>query len=174
MIGPLLGLLALLLILSLILWAASYRLRRASGVPVGALVYRDTDRPAEPLFSSPYRLTGKPDYLLRQGRHRIPVEVKPGRWGDAPRPGDRLQLAAYCLLVEEADASPPPFGYIVYANTTFRVAYTPALRQELLNRLGQMRAALQATDVDRDHHDAWRCRACGFRERCEQRMKAEG
>lgn len=170
MIGPILGLLALLLILSLILWAASYRLRRASGVPVGALVYRDTDRPAEPLFSSHYRLTGKPDYLLRQGKHRIPVEVKPGRRGDTPRPGDRLQLAAYCLLVEETDDSPPPFGYIVYANATFRVAYTPALRQELLTQLDQMRDDLKAANVDRDHHDAWRCRVCGFRERCEQRI----
>jgi hypothetical protein len=47
-------------------------------------------------------LTGKPDYILREGEELIPVEHKSRLMSAAGAyEGEILQLAAYCLLVEE-------------------------------------------------------------------------
>ena len=64
--------------------------RRESGLPVGRVTYVDTgawDRCERPLFSNRHRLTGRPDYLVRNRRDLIPVEVKSGTSPQAPYPG---------------------------------------------------------------------------------------
>ena len=84
------------------------------------------------MFSRSFHLSGRPDYLVQQGRDLIPVEVKSGR---APRDGPYsshiLQLAAYCLLVEEAYDRRPPYGLLLYADAadqTYEIDYTSALK----------------------------------------------
>jgi len=79
-------------------------------------------------------------------------------------------IAAYCLLVEEQEARRPPHGILKYQDRTFEIDYTSALRDELLHVLADMRRALEARDVDRSHEEAARCRGCGYRHRCEQRL----
>ncbi len=167
----LLGASALLLVLAL--WLA-WRARRGqaqSGVPSGRLVYADTGRwsaVAKPYFSARYGLTGKPDYLVETEQGLVPVEVKRTA---APASGQAypshvMQLAAYCLLVEEAHGQPPPYGLIHYANATVQIDYTTALRQALLDLLAEMRQARVASDVPRSHGDPARCRGCGVRHAC--------
>ena len=56
---------------------------------------------AEPLYASGANLAGKPDYLVRRWRYVLPVEVKSGPAPAEPYRSHVLQLAAYCLLVEE-------------------------------------------------------------------------
>jgi len=53
----------------------------------------------------------------------------------------RLQLAANCLLVEEAYAGPVPYCEVHYAIQVVRVLFDEALRQELLQILQLMHAA---------------------------------
>jgi CRISPR-associated exonuclease Cas4 len=156
-------------------WAAGRR--HKAGLPVGRVVYADTGdwRPAEkPLFSSAYGLTGKPDYLVSTRAGIIPVEVKSGATPPQPYPSHILQLAAYCLLVEETERKPPPFGLIRYPEATFRVEYTPDLRDELLSLLRDMRGALQSSvrDVPRSHDEPRRCALCGYREVCGQAVES--
>lgn len=167
------GILALVL-LALLLWFFSGRLRRAAGLPEGEVVYRDTGgwgRLEKPLFSARLQLTGKPDYLVREGERYIPVEVKSS---PAPPqgayPAHIYQLAAYCALVTEAYQQRPPYGLIKYADKLLRIAYTEALEQELLAVLEAMRADAQADDVPRSHASPARCAACGFREVCTERL----
>jgi CRISPR-associated exonuclease Cas4 len=100
----------------------------------------------------------------------IPVEVKPGRRAARPYESDLMQLAAYCLLVEESFGSPPPYGLLRYAEWTFRLDYTPAVRDELLALVGEMQAALEDEDCDRSHDEHWRCSGCGFFEQCDQAL----
>jgi CRISPR-associated exonuclease Cas4 len=50
------------------------------------------------------------------------------------------------------------------------VEFTPALEAELLVLLDQMRAEAEAEDVARSHSSPARCRACGFREVCEESL----
>ncbi|HEY1015419.1 MAG TPA: Dna2/Cas4 domain-containing protein, partial [Herpetosiphonaceae bacterium] len=148
------------------------RLRAAAGLPWRQVVYQDTERRtlAKPLFSQRHGLAGQPDYILRDGAGWMPVEVKPTRRDQTPRTGDLLQLAAYCLLLEEATGRPPARGLLRYQSATFEMIWDNAWRQELLDTLAAMRDDLAADDVPRTHDEPRRCRACGFADRCEDSL----
>jgi CRISPR-associated exonuclease Cas4 len=155
-----------------LLWLAR-RGRKRSGLPQGQVVYSDTGgwgRLERPLFSRAFSLTGKPDYLVADGDDLIPVEVKSGRAPAQPYPSHVLQLAAYCLLVEECYRRRPPRGIVKYADRTFEVDYTPELEEALLKALDGMRADLSDGCAARNHDDPHRCRACGHRGQCDQRL----
>jgi CRISPR-associated exonuclease Cas4 len=147
--------------------------RREAGLPVGRVVYVDTgawDRCERPLFSRRFRLTGMPDYLVRSRRDLIPVEVKSGIAPPSPYASHLLQLAAYCLLVEEQEGRAPPHAILKYDDQAFEIDYTPALREELLDTLDDIRHDLGARNVNRSHEEPARCRGCGHRDRCRQRL----
>ncbi len=155
-----------------LLWR-SRTARQETGLPPGRVIYTDTgawDRCERPLFSARYRLTGRPDYLVRTDRGLIPVEVKSGSAPAQPYRSHLLQLAAYCLLVEEQEGRAPPYGILKYRNRAFEVDDTPALRRELLTTLDRIRRDRRARRVKRSHNDPRRCRGCGYRQRCEQRL----
>ncbi len=164
----------LLLVLAaavLFLWSA--RKRRQTGLPTGKIVYADTDAwqklPA-PLFDPTLRLTGKPDYVVDIGGGvRVPVEVKSAAAPAAPYASHGMQLAAYCLLLERDTSQRPPYGLLRYRDRTFQVDYTSALEESLLALIANIRAAENCPDgPPRSHAQASRCRACGYRQYCNQ------
>jgi len=160
-----------LLALGLLMLWLSRRGRTRSGLPQGRVVYTDTGgwgRLERPLFSREFLLTGKPDYLVADGADVIPVEVKSRRAPAQPYSSHTLQLAAYCLLVEECYGRRPHYGIVKYADRAFEVDYTPELEGELLATLEDMRADMAAGDATRNHDEPRRCRACGYRQYCEQ------
>lgn len=162
-----------LIALALLLFALSRRLRKDSGLPQGRVIYSDAgawQRNDRSLFSTQHQLVGKPDYLVRTEEGIVPVEVKSSPAPLQPRPGHVLQLAAYCLLVEEQLGERVPHGIIQYADRQFAIDYTPALRAELLGVMDEMRAALAEGDAHRNHADARRCAACGVRDACDERL----
>jgi len=167
-------LLALSLILvAMLLLAGAALLRRRSGLPWGRVRSEDVGagRALErPLVARRLGLTGKPDYLIERGGALIPVEVKPGRRATQPYDSDLMQLAAYCLLVEETSGRAPPYGLLRYAEQSFRLDYTPAVRARLLDILDEMHALLDADDAARSHNDARRCAGCGFCATCEDSL----
>jgi len=167
-----LGLILLLVGAAAIIW--SRRARGATGLPSGRVIYADTSRwqrAARPLFSRQHQLTGKPDYLVREGRAIIPAELKSSRApADGPRASHTLQLAAYCLLVEETEGVRPAYGIIKYADEAFRVDNTPALRQALVKTLEAMRRDLARGGAHRSHADPARCRRCGVRAACDEKL----
>jgi len=155
------------------LWLRSRAARRQAGLPAGRVIYADTgawSRCERPLFSQQHRLTGRPDYLVLGRGAPIPVEVKSCAAPPAPYRAHLLQLAAYCLLVEEQEGQMPPYGILKYGDRAFRVDYTSALRSELLRVLDSMRRDLRAPSVDRDHDEPGRCAGCGHRDRCDHRL----
>jgi CRISPR-associated exonuclease Cas4 len=149
---------------------------RATGLPGGRIVYADTGdwRASDsPLFSAQYGLTGKPDYLVKTRAGLIPVEVKSGSAPSQPYPSHVLQLAAYCLLVEDAEGRAPGYGLIKYADAVFRVDYTAALRRELLAALDAMRQVRSHSErggPSRSHDEPRRCVGCGYRPVCNQAL----
>jgi len=161
----LLGLLALM-------WSRSAR--GNAGLPRGEVIYMDTRAwgPVEkPLFSAAYRLAGKPDYVVKDGRAILPVEVKSSPApADGPRESHVMQLAAYCLLVEETYKRRPTYGIIKYADRTFSVDNTDELRSILLDVLDDMRQAADEGRASRSHDDARRCAGCGVRHACDERL----
>ena len=162
-----------LLLLALALIVAALLMRRSTGLPWKRVTYSDTrgwQRTEEPMLARRYGLVGKPDYVLATGGRLIPVEVKPGRQAIEPYSSDLMQLAAYCLLVEETTGIRPPYGLLRYARATFRVGFDERLRGDLLALLQEMRAADAAIASNRSHHQAARCRNCGFVRECEQAL----
>lgn len=163
-----------LFIVGVALFAWARRLRTRSGLPTGDVIYADTaqwQRVNRPLFSRQHQLTGKPDYLIRQGDDIIPVEVKSG---SAPPRGPYdshvYQLAAYCQLVADTYGVRPAYGLIQYADQSYTVDYTAGLEAALLDLLDEMRADANSDDVPRSHRSAARCRACGVNEYCDESL----
>ena len=176
-------LVALAILALLVGWLAlraAGRARRSAGLPAGRIVYADTGdwRPLDkPLFSAEYGLTGKPDYLVQTRSGLIPVEVKSSAAPPRPYASHVLQLAAYCLLVEATAGQVPPHGLIKYADTTFEIEYTPALRAELLELLEAMRlhrASRAPGGAPRSHDEPQRCAGCGYRPMCGQSLVGQG
>jgi CRISPR-associated exonuclease Cas4 len=158
--AALLALAALLLLLWLFL-------RNRAAVLPGEVVYQDTD--GQPtLVSRRHRLTGRPDYVTRDGRGLMPIEVKSracGRRG--PHPGERAQLLAYCLLVEEQLGGTVHAGVLRYRDRSVTVPFGEKERREIAALLAEMDAV---PDPRRSHGQAARCRACGFRARCAEAL----
>lgn len=146
-----------------------------AGLPVHArLVYSDTrawERVEKPLFSRQYRLTGKPDYIVEdETGAMIPIEVKPNRVASQPRASDTMQLMAYGILVEEKFGARPAYGLLKYRDRVFRIEFTDDLRSEFFHVVDDMRAARRAKNVARSHDDPVRCKYCGYRDECDERL----
>ncbi|NLE77390.1 MAG: Dna2/Cas4 domain-containing protein [Chloroflexi bacterium] len=166
--------LALLLAGAGLLWWARRRWG-ASGLPPAQVVAADRRgwrRPAQPYYSARWGLTGRPDYVLRQGARLIPVELKSGGTPAQPYAGHLLQLAAYCLLLEEAEGQPPPYGLLCYPQATFRVPFDRRMRAQLLAALEALQGAAPPGGLPRGHRDAQRCAACSYGGACDQRLEA--
>jgi len=163
----------LILVIAILLLWQSNRQRKQAGLPGGRVVYTDTRAwgPVEkPLYDHGLGLTGKPDYLVDQVGQLIPVEVKSGRTPEAPYDSHIYQVAAYCLLVEKTYGKRPAYGLIHYPQRDFAVDYTPELESALLEQLAEMRRDDMRQDVPRSHDQASRCRSCGFRKVCDQKL----
>jgi CRISPR-associated exonuclease Cas4 len=155
----------------LLLWLAR-RARRAAGLPPGRLISQDTlgpRRAGESLYDPVLDLAGRPDYVIEQGDRLIPVEIKSGRSHAGPRHAHRLQVAAYCRLIEAVYARRPPYGVLQYADQTFAVPYTRDLEEELRRTVASLQRDLGRA-LDRSHHSPERCRACGSRDVCDQAL----
>jgi CRISPR-associated exonuclease Cas4 len=165
----------LLLILSFILLmtsrkesASARKARMEYGIPRGKVIYTDLDRPAKPLFSKKFMIAGKPDYIVRDGQPNalIPVEVKSGNT-KKPHWGHVLQLAAYCLLVEEAYSVKVPYGLLIYADgKQHRVEFDDILRSKVLSVVEEMRRCLKRCGVENRTRFEGRCFSCSVRGDC--------
>lgn len=150
-----------LAVVALIVGLLSVMLVRRFGVR-SRVVASDSvvSRPARVLRSARHGIVGKPDYLIEEQGRIAPVELKPSRKGNAPWLRDVVQLAAYCLLLEEMEPRFAGYGYLRYAHRTFRIDFTDRVRGELLRTIADMRADLTAADVPPSHHDPRRCARC--------------
>jgi CRISPR-associated exonuclease Cas4 len=102
----------------------------------------------------------------------IPVEVKSALSPTTPYRSHVLQMAAYCLLVEEEYGRPPPYGIIKYRDQALALDYSSRLRAELLDTLAKMRHDLAANDVAPSHSNPNRCRRCGYAADCSYQQNA--
>jgi CRISPR-associated exonuclease Cas4 len=177
-----------LLLVALWAWLAARRGARQADLPEGRIIYSDTGSPVgriapvslnergerqeKPLLSHRYALVGRPDYLVQTDEGIVPVEAKSTSCpaSGVPYESHVMQLACYCLLVEDTMDASVPFGVIRYRDRQLRVDYTDELRERLLELLAEMREARQAEDVHRSHDEAARCAACRYREICVESL----
>jgi CRISPR-associated exonuclease Cas4 len=142
--------------------------KRALGLPEGELVYEDADGRGEPLSSSEYPLVGKPDYIVQLPDGRpVPIELKLNVHDvTAPYSNHQVQIAAYCLILEDYFPQAPTHGILRYADREFTVEYTPALRKKVIRLLGQMALCSEQEQPPLARQRAAKCRVCAFQPTC--------
>ncbi len=163
----------LLLCAALLILYLAGRQRRASGLPAGQVIYRDTGggtRVEKPLYDPITGLAGKPDYLIQENGAIIPVEVKSSRAPGLPYDSHIYQLAAYCLLVERTYGKRPLYGILRYRDRSFRIDYSLVLERALESMLDAIRRQERRGEAGRSHQEAARCARCGYRTICNQRL----
>ncbi len=122
------------------------------------------------LRSERYGLTGRPDYILERGGDIIPVEVKSGRKPKGPLFSHVLQVAAYCLLLEE-EGNKVSHGILRYGDMEHEVEFDAEMRSILLGKLKEMRRLKVTEDVHRNHHRQGKCHSCSRRDMCPERLE---
>lgn len=164
---PLLALGIAALGIALLAGAAVALARRRREAALGALVAIDAGAPVT-LRAERYRLVGRPDALRRLADGRlVPIELKsraaPPR---GPPTSHVVQVAAYCLLVEETTGTAPPFGVLRYGDgVEFRVPWDAAARTGVL----RWRAAMDRPYDGRASPAPGKCAHCGWRNVCDAR-----
>ena len=158
----------ILLVGFVLLWRAGKQ-REATGLPGGEVIYADT-RKWGPVEDAQLGLTGRPDYVVKQDKMVIPVEVKSARVADAPYDSHIFQLAAYCYLVWREFGVRPSHGILHYPNRTYRIPFTKQLEGELIELVTEMRTKGHLRKINRSHESARRCNHCGYRSTCDQKL----
>ncbi len=137
----------------------------------GSLVYVDSEREKPKLFvSRRYGLSGRPDAVLLEGDVHVPVEVKTGRSPKGPLFSHILQIAAYCLLMEDEYGKAPPHGVIRYGDGSHEIEYNEDLKKLVLEKMVQMRACVAKGEAHRNHNRPGKCVHCSRRSVCPERL----
>ncbi len=141
---------------------------RTLGLPVGELVYEDADGQGALLSSDRYPLVGKPDYVVKLNDGcLVPVELKLSAQNVmTPYSNHVVQIAAYCLILEDYAERPPTHGILRYADREFTVDYTPALRKKVLRLLNEMAHCDEQQAPPLQKQRAAKCRVCTFQAMC--------
>ena len=165
----------LLFALAAALLLLSLREHKKSRLPDAQVVYADTDlwqKVPQTLVDHRLGLVGKPDYVMKTKQGSlIPVEVKTGHTPETPYDSHQLQLMAYGLLIQSNYAQTPQYGLLHYPEKDFRVDFTPELETRLMDTLGDIRQIEKVnTTPDRSHGSSARCRSCGYRGVCDQKI----
>ncbi len=139
-------------------------------LPSGDFVFVDDLSKGKPLYSEKYGISGTPDLIIKEGDHYIPVEIKTGRIPRGPLFSHIMQLAAYCLLVEENYGIPPPYGILKYGPVMHEIEWNEDLKNLLLKKVEEMREAMKTGEVHRNHNRVGKCLHCSRRHICPERL----
>jgi len=136
----------------------------------GKIEYIDIDE-SKVFKSERYGLSGRPDYVIKLAENIIPVEEKKGRTPQGPLFSHILQVAAYCLLIEETMGKAPPYGLLKYPEREDEVEYNDDMKKVLLEKLDEMRGIMRSGDAHRNHDRPGKCRNCSRRDLCPEKIE---
>ncbi|MGA7923727.1 MAG: PD-(D/E)XK nuclease family protein [Thermoplasmata archaeon] len=156
--------LAIIFVIGGVGWAMAVRRRRRRA---GRVLWTDSRSGSPTLYSSRYRFYGRPDEVRRlPDGTPFPVELKHRSvpMGGVPR-SHRVQVIAYCILLEETYGSSPPYGVLRYGNgEEVRVPFDEASRSEVI----ELRHWVGQPYDGRATPSMARCRRCPWRPGCDQ------
>jgi CRISPR-associated exonuclease Cas4 len=135
----------------------------------GEIEYIDMEN-AKAFTSDRYGLSGRPDYIIKLDAGLIPVEEKKGRTPRGPLFSHILQVAAYCMLIEEVEGKAPPYGILKYPEHEHEIEFNDDLRSVVIEKLGDMRRILITEDCHRNHERPGKCASCSRRDVCPERL----
>ena len=123
-----------------------------------------------PLVYAPWRLTGRVDALiLRDDETAVVVDFKHAR---TVRPGWKMQVVAYGMLVEQVLGYNVPEGYIYLTRIrkAQKVVLRPSLRRRVMAIQEAMRAMLEQDRWPEGPSGRGPCVACEYRRFCNDRF----
>ncbi len=135
----------------------------------GKIEYIDMDE-SKVFKSEKYGLSGRPDYVIKLADNIIPVEEKKGRTPQGPLFSHILQVAAYCLLIEDTMGKAPPYGLLKYPEREDEIEYNDDLRKMLVEKLDEMRMIMHTGDAHRNHERPGKCTHCSRRDVCPEKL----
>lgn len=135
----------------------------------GKIEYIDMGK-AKAFKSERYGLIGRPDYIIKIDDRVIPVEEKKGRTPKGPLFSHILQIAAYCLLIEEETGKAPPYGLLKYPEHEHEIEYNEDLKKVLLEKLDEMRAIMRTGEAHRNHNRPGKCVHCSRKDLCPEKL----
>jgi len=145
-------------------------LKNKHNIPTGNITYQDLSRPAKPFFSKRYRITGKPDYIIKNNNYYLPIEVKTSAYKE-PQENHILQLAAYCQLIEENYKKFVPYGFLIYSDISrFKIPFDPKTRFELKSTIDNIRNIIKTGKITRNHSEICKCKNCSMRQFCDFKL----
>jgi len=154
---------------SLVFSRAARLLKKEMNV-TGEIEYVDIGA-SELMVSKKYGISGKPDYILKAEGKSIPVEEKTGRVPRGPLFSHILQVAAYCLILEEKLGEPVPYGILKYGTDQHVIEFDDMLRKTLLQKISEMRAIADGkTAPHRNHNRPGKCEHCSRNSVCPERL----
>ena len=167
----------MLIIISLVLITISKIIKRKNrklknkyNIPRGKITYQDLNIPAKPFYSKRYRITGKPDYIIKNSKRFIPIEVKTTSYKEAQE-NHILQLAAYCHLLEENYNKFVPYGILIYSDISkFKIPFNPKTRFELESVINNIRYIMKTGDISRNHNKISKCKNCSMNQYCDFKL----
>ncbi len=147
-------------------------LRRLHGIYKGSIEYTDKmDDRSKMLCSEKYKIRGKPDYVVKIKGKFIPIELKTGKIPQGPHFSHIIQIAAYCLLLNEKYHDRTPYGVISYSKKQkHKIIYDNDLKKLLLEKLTNMRKIIKDGNAHRNHKRPGKCRFCSRRDSCPERL----
>jgi len=154
------------------------RLRDLHEVVDGTVAYSDTLEEGTPMLrSKKFHLHGRPDYIIKREDVFIPVEIKTGKIPKGPYFSHILQIAAYCVLVEDTYGVRPPNGILKYTDGPkhgeHKIDYTDELKVLLISKLQEMRYDIKMGGAKRNHNRPGKCRSCSRRNECPDSLVKE-
>ncbi len=138
-------------------------------LPDGEIIYVDDLKKSPILKSEKYKIWGRPDLLIKKGEDYIPIEIKTGRVPRGPLFSHIMQLTSYMVLVEE-NYRAPPYGLLKYGPVIYKIEYEEDLKNLMLEKVAEMRRALETGEVHRNHHKVGKCLHCSRRDICPERL----
>lgn len=135
----------------------------------GNIEYVDLDG-SKLLTSERYGISGRPDYVLLVEGLPIPVEEKTGRVPKGPLFSHILQVATYCLLLEEKTGKNVPYGILKYGAYQHVIEFDEALKKTLLQKIQEMREIADGKPAHRNHNRPNKCVGCSRKEICPERL----
>ncbi len=135
----------------------------------GKIEYIDMDE-SKVFKSERYGLSGRPDYVIRLADNIIPVEEKKGRTPQGPLFSHILQVAAYCLLIEDTMGKAPPYGLLKYPDREDEIEYNEDLKKVLVTKLDEIKEAMASGETHRNHDRPGKCARCSRRDVCPEKL----
>lgn len=118
-------------------------------------------------YSKKYGIMGKPDIVKEIAGEIIPIEVKSTIYKGKIYSSHIMQIAAYCLLIEEETGKRPPYGIIKYKRHQEKIYYTKELQKNLLLQIERIREENpEENDLPPVCNNQKKCRHCGYNYIC--------